>query len=453
MNLKIDKKIKNSFSKHKNVIKGFIFALVALLGIYSFMLPISSEFWKTSLSMKIITVGSTICGIVFIAFAIVTTINNGKNHKKYYCDYFYLSPILILEIINILTFFNYNLWGYKSPIIGLAIVYILLVESIASLRTLFKKSFGKENTPVLLIALATVSCFLALININAGNIDHAKLFSKFSFGIAYLVAIALYTNQFIYRPQKSEKTISNIIGIIFWGAIITISFPFYVQWCGLSGDNFETFVTVYAAVLGGGITLAGVAWTIKDGNDKRKEDLERIELERKEDERKKHIPYIKIVDTYHFNEEINIKTKDYYDFDRPKDRFAFTDKKEYKVRIISFSLKNISENHIFVSNLIFNENNYPIDNVLIESGQICYFHIANNGWTILTEPLQTIKLIVRDIIGNKYSVYCKTTLIKDDDFGSQDEKSPDGKDYTIVSRTYNISKVELPKYFEEETNK
>lgn len=451
MNLKIDKKIKNSFSKHKNVIKGFIFALVALLGIYSFMLPISSEFCKTSLSMKIITVGSTICGIVFIAFAIITTINNGKNHKKYYCDYFYLSPILILEIINILTFFNYNLWGYKSPIIGLAIVYILLVESIASLRTLFKKSFGKENTPVLLIALATVSCFLALININAGNIDHAKLFSKFSFGIAYLVAIALYTNQFIYRPQKSEKTISNIIGIIFWGAIITISFPFYVQWCGLSGDNFETFVTVYAAVLGGGITLAGVAWTIIDGNDKRKEDLDRIELERKEEERKKYIPYIRLANEFQAHYAGRVNSVKHLSFDNPNEVSKIENNTYYAIMINPFTVKNVSESNIILKGIYLDNVYHPFDSeVLVERDSVGQIQFPLNHWYAFAKKISSVVLIITDIIGNKYAVSCDCYKRLDE----QPVKSlaPDNQEYTVLSYTYTVESIALPKLIEEDSN-
>ena len=47
-----------------------------------------------------------------------------------------------------------------------------------------------------------------------------------------------------------------------------------------------------AAALGGCLTLAGVAWTIKQGENARKEDLERVEQERKNEEKKKYKPLI-----------------------------------------------------------------------------------------------------------------------------------------------------------------
>ena len=56
-------------------------------------------------------------------------------------------------------------------------------------------------------------------------------------------------------------------------------------------NNLQTIVvSVLSAVLGGAITLSGVAWTINHSDKTRKEDLERIERERKEEEFQKAKP-------------------------------------------------------------------------------------------------------------------------------------------------------------------
>lgn len=259
--------------KNKRIFKGILAAALALCSIYSWTLPISSEFCKMSWIMKAVTGGSILCGLAFYIIVIVLSVKNGRKNIKYYYDILYASPLLILETLNVLAIFDYEIWGHKSTLAGLSLVIIMFVELFASIRTIFKKSFGQENTPVTLLALAVISFVLAAVNEGTGNIEPASLCYKVCFGLAYLVAIALYTNQFIYKTKKSEKIISTIIGIIFWGAAITITFPYYVKWCGLSETAFETFVSVYAAVLGGGITLAGVAWTIKDANDDKKKDL------------------------------------------------------------------------------------------------------------------------------------------------------------------------------------
>jgi len=259
--------------KNKRIFKGILVAALALCSIYSCTLPISSEFCKMSWIMKAVTGGSILCGLAFYIIVIVLSVKYGRKNIKYYYDILYASPLLILETLNVLAIFDYEIWGHKSTLAGLSLVIIMFVELFASIRTIFKKSFGQENTPVTLLALTVISFVLAAVNEGAGNIEPANLCYKVCFGLAYLVAIALYTHQFIYKTKKSEKIISTIIGIIFWGAAITITFPYYVKWCGLSETAFETFVSVYAAVLGGGITLAGVAWTIKDANDDKKKDL------------------------------------------------------------------------------------------------------------------------------------------------------------------------------------
>lgn len=273
MNLKIIDKVKKSFCKHKKTIKGIVIAVIALLSVYSFMLPFSDGFYTAPLRMKTLGIGSTICGIVFFIIVIITTLKNAKKDKKYYYDILCASPLMLLEIVNIFMIFDCGFLGFKTIIVGISLISVLLIEIFISIRALFHNSFGKELSPVLLLTLAVTSCLFSLANISSGNLEYAKIFAKICFGCAYLVAIALYTNKLIYTPRNPDKPINTIICFIFWGAFITITFPFYVQCCGLTGENFNTFVSVYAAVLGGGITLAGVAWTIKDANDDKKKDL------------------------------------------------------------------------------------------------------------------------------------------------------------------------------------
>lgn len=267
------KQIPVFFKNNKKTIQAIILAVIGILSVYSWTLPISDDFCKLSILQRTFVVISAQCGIVFLGFMIATTIKNAKKDKKYLIDLFYISPIVVIETIGVCMLFDHNLWGHKSLFAGLSLIYILFVEAFASIRTLFNKTFGKENTPVLLIAFAVVSLFLAVISETAGIIEPANVCYKICIGIAYLIAIALFTDKYLYRPKKAGHTISHIIGIISWGALITISFPFYIQWCGLTGTDFDAFVSVYAAVLGGGITLAGVAWTIKDANDDKKKDL------------------------------------------------------------------------------------------------------------------------------------------------------------------------------------
>lgn len=267
------KKVLSFFKNNKKILQTVVLAAIGMLSIYSWTLPISDNFCKLSLLQRALVVISTQCGIVFLVFMIIATIRSAKKDKKYLIDLFYISPIAVIEAIGVCMLFDHKMWGYQSAFAGLALIYILFVEAFASIRTLFNKTFGKENTPVILISFAIVSLFLAVVSETAGIAEPANICYKICLGIAYLIATALFTDKYLYRPKKDGHTVSHIIGIVSWGSLITITFPFYIQWCGLTGTDFDAFVTVYAAVLGGGITLAGVAWTIKDANDDKKKDL------------------------------------------------------------------------------------------------------------------------------------------------------------------------------------
>lgn len=256
----------------------------------------------------------------------------------------------------------------------------------------------------------------------------------------------MYTHQFIYKPKKPEKIVSVIIGIIFWGAAITITFPYYVQWCGLTGANFEVFVSVYAAVLGGGITLAGVAWTIKDANDKRQEDLKRIETEHKEEERAKNIPYIKLVSEIIYDDHIKIPVKSYHDFNKATDRHYFNENQSFSVQISSFGIKNISNTHILFDSVHVNDNCYPFSGIIIEKDKTCQINICDNSWLTLTEPLNSIKLILHDMIGNNYCVECNFSNNPNFKPETGEEITDDGEKYSIVARSFVIQKVYFPKH-------
>ena len=54
-------------------------------------------------------------------------------------------------------------------------------------------------------------------------------------------------------------------------------------------------LAIVAAVYGGMMTLVGVAWTIKKGDKDRKDDMQRIEQERQEEERRKYRPVFSVV--------------------------------------------------------------------------------------------------------------------------------------------------------------
>ena len=214
-----------------------------------------------------------IFGSFYVLYIILLTLYLFSKTIKIKELFFYFSPILITFFGGILSYFDYELWGSKKTIIGIIFAWVIFIAIYVSIKVLLNKFLFKEKTPIVLISLALLIFVIAAINYKENADTASILLFKIGVGIIYLISAALYINKYIYKQYSTNKIISNILGIVFWGALIAISFPFYIKWCGLSCDDFETFISIYAAVLGGGITLAGVAWTIKDTNDDKKRDL------------------------------------------------------------------------------------------------------------------------------------------------------------------------------------
>ena len=144
------------------------------------------------------------------------------------------------------------------------------------------------------------------------------------------------------------------------------------------------FVSVYAAVLGGGITLAGVAWTIKDANDKRQEDLKRIQDERKEEERKKYIPYIRVSHNEASTVSANISRINNIDLSNYEDRKKLFKRKFVSIYRINVLLKNISSNIIILHGAFIDGAYYKVEaSALIEQNSVCKILVINPKWNLL----------------------------------------------------------------------
>ena len=194
--------------------------------------------------------------------------DNKKNKVFRIGSYVFVS---IVYIISLLHYLNNALWGANGIVWGIVLAIVLLVGFYSVVKQFLSEIFNSEFKPMLLVGFALLAFFITLVNLES-NVEYAALYLKIAFGFCYLIAIALYVYYAFLNKKTDELKISRIISLVFWASLILITFPFYVRWCGLKDDDFNTFVTVYAAVVGGGLTLAGVAWTINHANTVRQED-------------------------------------------------------------------------------------------------------------------------------------------------------------------------------------
>ena len=193
----------------------------------------------------------------------------------------------------------------------------------------------------------------------------------------------------------------KIVGaIVVVGLLIMV--PFFVHWCGLKGKGFQTFVSVYSALLGGGLTLVGVAWTIKQGEKHRKEDRDQLELDRKEEERKKVIPFVSMAKYTPTGSSLNIKwicLNNYEQECKRDDCFGIT--------VNGFAVKNISNYPFIIYGISLNGVmlEYETALVLEKNGEI-NLEITGNRMIKSEEMVKDLYLILCDIFENKYKVPC-----------------------------------------------
>ena len=422
---------------------------VAILSFLS-MLPLLFDFSAVKWYAKILMVLGTMYAVTFLIIFFVIFADNKKIKKSL----LYFSPLFVVYVVGIIAYFDFGLWGQKNLILGLLFIWTLFLGFYAGVKGLFYKSFGGEETPVILIAIAILTFFVAIVNEKANNNIPANFCYKTSVGLVYWISAALYVNKYLYKSNKTEKNIGNISGIILWGALIALSFPFYIRWWGLDGECFNAFVSVYAAVLGGGITLAGVAWTIKDTNEKRQQDLMRVENERKEEERKKHIPYVRVS----FDKEkfppvvVNAYIRKGLDFEKEEDIALFKNKVFYSINIRNFDIKNISNENILLLGVSVRGKFYKFSSTeILEPNECCRVQTTNNWWIIVDDLEDEISLYIADVVRNTYKVKCclshkiETTRHMIVPVGEEEYKG--------VECSYIVTSVGLPKFIPRNTER
>lgn len=183
--------------------------------------------------------------------------------------------------------------------------------------------------------------------------------------------------------QKNGFIKFCIIQDFFVGVWVSVYLIYIIKDIILQG----IIIAVVAALYGGLFTLVGVAWTIRKGD-----------KDRQEEERKKNVPYVALVQKpLSFYEKhsaycINIE--------KGKANSGFY------YRFSPFTIKNISNNHIFLVGIKINEKiNYNSVKKLVEKDASLNVSLSHSLW--IDCELNTFNLIIEDILGNKYWVQCR----------------------------------------------
>ena len=121
-----------------------------------------------------------------------------------------------------------------------------------------------------------------------------NLVCKFIFG-GLVVLIVLYNLSMAFLKQTVKNGNKLLKLGLLQDFVVGIGMSIWLIYLIPDSDLQTIAMTMVAAVYGGLFTLVGVAWTIRKGDKDRKEDLQRLENERKEEERRKYSPVFSVV--------------------------------------------------------------------------------------------------------------------------------------------------------------
>lgn len=205
--------------------------------------------------------------------------------------------------------------------------------------------------------------------------------------------ILMILKAFLIEQRKIETILEIICLIIVLFMTIAIgSVLIYRFTWNHSPDNslFIAIMSIYAALIGGVLTLTGVAWTIKHS-----------ENQRKDEERRKAQPLFSFV----------CKT-----LDRTKTTLIFCHKLKDMENLIcdptdsqdcllitNFAIENTSKIEFFICGLLINGVLYrTLMKELVKKEDAVYF-VFNNSFLAL-KTIDEIKLYIEDVIGNFYTM-------------------------------------------------
>ena len=283
--------------------------------------------------------------------------------------------------------------------------------------------------------------YMAIFNYWIANEQSKTIWLTMQFIFGGLAMVYIFYNLTRAFLSTTKKYCWGLLQDFLWGVAITVYLIFLIP-----NDSLQTIVlSITAAVYGGLLTLVGVAWTIKDTNDKRQEDLIRIESERKEEERKKNIPYIRLS----YNKDLpplvaNANMRYGLDSENSDELARLDNKTFYQITIKDFIIKNLSRTNIILNGVIAYEKYFEFSRMeIVEPDVCCLIKTTNNSMFSVAYPEQSICLVLSDTLGNQYKTECHLSLETGTDRWRM-MTTIDGEEYTGIEFPYKVDSIELP---------
>lgn len=448
---------KRDFSKVKEkalkILKISAKVIVAIIGIAALLAFVVVPFLHSKINDVVAKFVWYPSCVLFVVSAVATVFKKPKTPSKYPIFDFLgnLGLVPFAVIFSSAFLINYYDTAYTWWWAIFVLVALFLPIFVFGMRSFLKKE--KEYTEDQIKTSLKVCWkyvgfywlmdlfYMAIFNYWTANEQSQTLWLTLQFVFGGLAMVYIFYNLTRAFLSNVQKHWWGLLQDFLWGIAITVYLIFLIP-----DSALQTIVlSITAAVYGGLLTLVGVAWTIKDTNEKRKEDLIRVETERKEEERKKNIPYIRLA----FNKDLpplvaNTTMVNILNFENSEELARLERNVFYQISIKDFIIKNLSNTNIILNGVIAYGKYFEFSRMeIVEPDACCLIKTTKNTMISVAYPEQSIHLVISDTLGHQYKTECHLTLESGTDRW-RIVTTIDGEEYTGFEFPYMVSSIELP---------
>lgn len=329
----------------------------------------------------------------------MNSINNpNKPAKTILCiaSMFYVGVLVgfIAYLVVYIAFNEANEWlAYTTGVLLLVAIILTTVREANLLLSKVSELTGEWG-----LAMELVLCVAAVVTRFVCGKDDVS-FILYTFTIAGASLLFLTRSIVIAKVKKySENILSVIIGlyavvIIVWVVYIVLFLESLLKKWGCNERIIDNAITLLTAIVGGGLTLAGVAWTIKNNSAERNEKL-----------KFSCCPYISIVPD-NYSQKSNLRDKLSNDIEFEGNSSGLVAK-----TFVNKSRVRLSKNaDCIIKGIFVNEQFRLVKNETISAAETEF----NIGVINMKESIkiETISIMATDVLQNWYEYSCKIVQI------------------------------------------
>ena len=206
------------------------------------------------------------CEIVLGVFLLSEILSTIKFHLKSKLRWITIAMLTIRYI----TFATYSQNAFHNYYFLGLLIYLALVISYWAAKDTDKSG---ETIPTVLLTIGGAFLYGAMFVSNNTDYHNAKWIWIVGVSLIYLYAISVVILKLLYGTKNTPPKLTTIIlNTVFYIALI-VGAPFLLLYAGVAEETLKSIIIpIYAAAIGGIMTLVGVAWTIRREDSIRKEE-------------------------------------------------------------------------------------------------------------------------------------------------------------------------------------